>query len=131
MVENAAPKWDDAGASALSVVGVVGALVSAVLGMVGAGLSLLALGWCAQSYRGFLLLRNDPPLDCLAQPEGPFAGWFLVVGLGAALSFVCLVVGSRPRWDAHGGRRSTRGVPAFVTLATITVVSAVLTYPLS
>ncbi|PPG56506.1 hypothetical protein C5C56_15945 [Rathayibacter sp. AY1D1] len=131
MVEDVTPKRLDAAAPALSVVGVVGALVSGVLGAAGAGLSVLAFGWCIPVYRDFLIFRDNPARDCFSQPEGLFMGWFLLVGLGAALSFVCLIVGARPSWDGRGTRRVAAGLTGFLIVATITTVSAVLTFPIN
>ncbi|MCM6763550.1 hypothetical protein NB037_14090 [Rathayibacter sp. ZW T2_19] len=116
--------------TALSVLGVVGAAVCGIVGAVGAVLSLLAFAACTATYRGFLLARNDPPIDCLARPEYGFVWWFLLVGAGAAGSFLALVLGARPRWDGRSSRALAQGAAAFLVLGAITVVGAIAGLPL-
>lgn len=118
-----------ASAPALSIIGVVGAAISGITGAVGAGLGLLATLGCATTYRGFLLQRNDPPIDCLAEPGWQFLWWSLLVGLGASASFMCLVLGARPSWAGNGVGRLIRGLIACLLLAGLTTVCAVIALP--
>ncbi|WKK70325.1 hypothetical protein Q0F99_10490 [Rathayibacter oskolensis] len=119
-----------ASARPLSVVGVVGAAVSGIAGAIGAGLALIATLGCAATYRGFLVQRTDPPIDCLAEPQWPFLWWSLLVALGASSSFMCLVLGARQSWSESGAGRMTRGLLAGLVTAVVTVVCAVITFPL-